>query len=195
MSKRFLISMIVLALSAAAVGVGTYALYTDSETSADNTFTAGSLDLQVWDGTAFVDDPNVPAINAAFDDQVNNLKPGDSGSITIPVKNAGTVGGTARLDLTGLVEAAGDDSPDIEDTLLNGTADLAAAVDVDIKFDGVSVKTGTLQSIAAEPVFDGGTLGAGVEKAWTIDLSIDSSVGNEVMDDTASCDVVFGLNQ
>jgi len=65
------------------VGSGTLALFSDVETSEDNTFTAGTLNLKVGD-----DDPTAVSIS------IPNLKPTDTGSAAIWVtKNSGSISG------------------------------------------------------------------------------------------------------
>jgi spore coat-associated protein N len=194
MSKRLLISLVIIAMSVAVVGAGTFAYYSDTETSANNTFTAGTLDLEVKSGGSWFNGTTVPSINAEFDAMVNNLKPGDAGAITIPVKNSGSLPGTPSLKFYNLAETAGvnpepEGSPD--------TADLAGKIDVVVKYDGTNVGSGTLASLAGTVLTaPAGSLGSGAEKAWTVELSIDgASVGNEIMGDTATVDVEFGLVQ
>lgn len=47
--KKVLISVMAIALVAALVGVGTFAWFSDTETSAANTFTAGTLNMKIAD--------------------------------------------------------------------------------------------------------------------------------------------------
>lgn len=195
MSKRLLVSLIVIALSVAVIGAGTFAYYSDTETSKDNAFTAGSLDLSVWGGSAWVNGATVPSINAAFDSKVNNLKPGDADVLTIPVMNSGTLAGKPSLTIKNLLEAAGV-SPEPEAS--PDTADLGAKINLVVSFDGTPVASGTLRGLAGSPLTAPSLSlpGGSAAKNWTIAMSIDgASVGNEIMGDTATCDVEFGLVQ
>ena len=85
MSRKLFASLLMIALGVAAVGAGTWAAYSDTETSTGNTFTAGTLDLTL-DGH---NDPIVCKFTA------DGLKPGatwmDAG--VIKLKNAGSVDG------------------------------------------------------------------------------------------------------
>ena len=192
MSKRLLISLIVIALSVAVIGAGTFAYYSDTETSKGNSFTAGSLDLQVESQGVWYNGDIVPSINAAFDAIVNNLKPGDAGVLTIPIKNSGSLAGTPSLKVFNLLETAGLNVEPEGDT----TADLGGKIDIVVKFDGVAVGSGTLRSLAGTTLSaPAGSLGAGADKNWTIEMSVASGVGNEIMADSATCDVEFGLVQ
>ena len=64
MQKSIFVSLVTIGLLASVIGVGTYAYFSETETSSGNTMTAGSLDLKVWnpDTSMWVDDPNVPAL-------------------------------------------------------------------------------------------------------------------------------------
>ncbi len=79
--KNLLISLSLIGAAIAVVATGTSAFFSDSETSAGNTFAAGTLDLVLADGTG-----------AALITE-ENLKPGDDGSKTIKIKNEGSING------------------------------------------------------------------------------------------------------
>ena len=86
--KRVLISLMIIALVMALMGAGVYALFSDTETASNNTFTAGTLNLQV--GAA---DPCTEAIN------ISSIKPTSTGNAaTWLVKNLGSLSG--NLDIT-----------------------------------------------------------------------------------------------
>lgn len=84
------------------VGGGTWAYFTDVETSTGNVFTAGTLNLtaDVTGGGA------VQGTVTPGDDGVNeyitlaNLKPGDSGTVTFTCTNTGNLPGTLTLTST-----------------------------------------------------------------------------------------------
>jgi spore coat-associated protein N len=187
MSKRLLVSLIVIALAVAVIGAGTYAYFSDTETSAANHFTAGSLDLKV-NGT------DSPAnLNAAFDSKINNLKPGDDFTMDVPVGNAGTVAGTASLKFSGLAETAG--GAGLEPGLTNSSKDLADNLKVEVLYDGVSVKTDTLKNLDGVVITAPAALAGGGSATWTLHCSIGTNVANEIMGDTATADMVYGLDQ
>jgi len=94
MSRRVLVSLMIVAFAMAAIGAGTFALYSDTETSASNTFTAGTLDLTV-DGA---DEP-LPMVWDA-----DNMVPGgvyDGG--VVEVRNNGSVAGKVTLEVANVV--------------------------------------------------------------------------------------------
>lgn len=86
MNKRLLVSLMIIGLVAAGLGGTTIAVFNDSETSADNQFVAGELDLQIdWEESyngeqvetqELTNDPG-----AIF--ELEDLKPGDHGEATV----------------------------------------------------------------------------------------------------------------
>lgn len=81
MTKKILSSLSIIA-AVASIAVGTtIAYFSDTETSTGNTFTSGTLDLQV--------DNQNPWTSTVF--SLSDVKPGDSGSVTIKLKNVGTL--------------------------------------------------------------------------------------------------------
>lgn len=89
-AKKILASLVAIALMSTALGIGAYATFSDTETSLNNTFTAGTLDLKI-NG----DDTNYVAFN------VNNMRPGNQPKNTLVLSNVGTIAGT--LDIKSVV--------------------------------------------------------------------------------------------
>jgi predicted ribosomally synthesized peptide with SipW-like signal peptide len=196
MGRKTLISILMIAAALAMIGGGTFAAFSDTETSVGNTFTAGSLDLKVQNsGGAWVDDPSVESINAAYNELVSNLKPGDSGTITIPVKNAGSLPGTATFTIADVVDA-GNATPEPEAAFDPDNGELSANIDVVVMYNGAAVAggSGKLLDLEGDLLTAPAPLAAAGEAAWSIQLSIASGVGNVIMADTAVCSVDFGLN-
>jgi predicted ribosomally synthesized peptide with SipW-like signal peptide len=82
-------------LIVAAAGSGTWAFFSDSETSQDNTMVAGTLDLQVG-----ASDPCTESIDLGL-----QLQPGDGGNaVNWTVANKGSVSGTLRVDISAVVD-------------------------------------------------------------------------------------------
>jgi predicted ribosomally synthesized peptide with SipW-like signal peptide len=84
MKRKLLVSLILLGIAAGLVSLGSYAWFTDLETSVGNTFTAGTIDIWVdgqpsWATTYTVAMPDGDAF----------LKPCQVGYITFPVENRG----------------------------------------------------------------------------------------------------------
>jgi predicted ribosomally synthesized peptide with SipW-like signal peptide len=97
--KKILASLMVIALVAGLVGAGMSAYFSDTETSTGNTFTAGTLDLQLTrDGT-----------NAIVPFNVADVKPGDYGYQEIWITNAGSLAGTLQMWISDIVGNEGYD--------------------------------------------------------------------------------------
>jgi len=92
--KSIWMSILIIGVTAGLIGTGTYAYFSDLEI-AGNTFSAGTLDLQLsQDGTTYYNDPNPLLV-------CNNLAPGDeSVAKTLYFKNAGTLSGYVTVDLS-----------------------------------------------------------------------------------------------
>ena len=88
--KRILLSLALIALVSSVTVGATRAYFSDTETSSGNTFSAGTLDLQV-DGK---DDPNVVHVT------MSNMKPGDSASYSWTLSNTGSLSGKPWVEIT-----------------------------------------------------------------------------------------------
>jgi predicted ribosomally synthesized peptide with SipW-like signal peptide len=103
----------------AMVAGGTWAYFNDVEASDTNAITAGKLDITL--GTS------------EYSTDIDNIKPGDTHTVTIDVTNAGTL----PLDYT--VEA-------------NLTGTLTAALTKVVKIDGTETLSGTLALAASDTI-------------------------------------------
>jgi len=92
-------SLLVIAVTAMLIGLGTFAHFNDTETSTGNTFTAGTLDIRV-NG---VDDPAV----WKYTSPTGGLKPNDSGEYTFVIQNVGSLPGLLTIKVGPYSEAAG----------------------------------------------------------------------------------------
>lgn len=88
--RQLLGGIATLGAATAATGAGTYALFSDSETSAGNTVSAGTLDLQNADGNS---------LSASTKLQETNFTPGSGGSWSIGLQNSGTISGALDLGI------------------------------------------------------------------------------------------------
>jgi len=89
MNKKILISLFIIGILALGIGWGTHSLFTDTETSSGNTFTAATLDLNVTSSTSFTI-------------TIGNIAPGfDSGYYKWCLKNVGSIPGklSATIDI------------------------------------------------------------------------------------------------
>jgi len=190
MDKKILASIFMVSMLAFAMGWGTYSYFSDTETSSGNTFSAGTLDLKV-DGE---DDPLPIYFN------VGDVKPGDSGSCTIALKNDGTKGGTAKIHIKKVVNSEGV-NPEPE-TDKDEPGDLGRFLVLKIWYDAegdgfenddliITDEVNDLNSVLT-PL---GTLGAGQTRNVKIDWELPNSVGNDVMGDIVTFDIEFSLEQ
>ncbi len=106
-------------------GIGTWAYFQDTETSTGNVLAAGTLDLKTDD---------VDGVTQTL--YASNLKPGDSVSGSITLRNAGTVAGLT-LDLAFTYVESDDIVPNPPNMTADGTA---AVIEVTIlDYDGLDL--------------------------------------------------------
>ncbi len=86
--KKILFSLMTVALVVGLVGAGAFAYFSDTETSAGNTFTAGTLDLEV--------DGQNPLTATKF--TVTNMRPGNQPKGKYKLENIGTLDGYIDLE-------------------------------------------------------------------------------------------------
>ncbi len=89
MKTKILMSIMVIIVAASMIVGATMAYFSDTETSTGNTFTAGTLDLQIDGG-----DVNVVKFN------VNNMRPGNQPKASYVLSNIGSING--KLNITGV---------------------------------------------------------------------------------------------
>ncbi len=120
--KNIWMSVLVIGVTAGLIGTGTYAYFSDLET-ADNTFSAGTLDLRLSaDGITYYNDPVDPLIVCT------NMAPGDeSVEKALYFKNVGTIPGIVTVGIS-YVEHDDplDDDPYYEFAQINGGTDVTA---------------------------------------------------------------------
>ena len=148
MNRKFLTAVLVIGLVATLAGAGVYAVFTDTESSTGNAFTAGTIIITPGDGSW----------STGFD----NMKPGDTVTFTIIVGNDGTLpldytittalSGDLSLGTNGcfVVGTWVDGTPTASDSLsVVGQGDKYDTVDIDVTMpleadDWYQGKSGTL---------------------------------------------------
>ncbi|WP_108668911.1 TasA family protein [Peribacillus acanthi] len=114
--KRAGLAMGTMALAAALVGGGTYALFSDTVTNAGNTFTAGTVEItDMTGGKVF-----------ASSLLVGNLAPGDTETKTVTVKNDG------NLEIWVAIDNTASDATKLGD-LFGGGTPLSVTYDTAVK--------------------------------------------------------------
>jgi spore coat-associated protein N len=194
--KRAAIAVVVLAMVAVLSSGAIYAYFNDTETSAGNSFTAGTLDLKINDV-----DGGLPA---AF--TVTDVVPGSHGYKEMKVSNTGNIGGTLTAQPSGIVDNAGV-TPEPEPIPDNG--ELSAVMQITIFIDTnnngvrdaseVQYYSGPLKTVSG--TWNMGNLAAANdpdnkdEIEVTVAYDIPTTVGNEIMGDTCTFNIVYTLEQ
>ncbi|GAA0652573.1 TasA family protein [Salarchaeum japonicum] len=181
--RRVLASLLVISLAAAGAGAGTMAYFSDTETSTDNTVSAGTLDLQLDDG-----DSDVTLV------EVSEAAPGDSGSTTLNVSNNGTIDGTLSIDFD--VSSAENGIVEPEEGVDNSPSDSELPENLQVKLtsdDAPNVGWVNASDLGTYSEF--ATLEAGEEVEYTVEWRIVSDAGNEIQSDSATVNATITLDQ
>lgn len=190
MSRKLLLSSIAIAATATMLGVGTFATFSDQETSAVQSVAAGTLDLKILNPT------DSGSEYLAF--AVTNAKPGDVSAVKmIHFRNDGSLPGQLYVKV---VMDSNDENGVIEPEVgIDGTAGVGELGDnLFLSIDGISPmlnKSLTALNAAAPAWWDSGPLLAGHEGWVSVAWTIPSTVGNEIMSDSVTFHLEFSLEQ
>jgi spore coat-associated protein N len=173
-SKKTLLSMLIVGVVATVAGAGTWAAFSDTETSTGNTFTAGTLDLVVG------------SVGASLPLAVENVYPQATGTIgTINVANAGTIDGTLSLKIINIQDDEnGVNDPESKMGDTDATGELSSHLT--IYANGNVVTPGTAMPI--------GALVAGSNQDILLTYSVDDA-DNSIQTDKTTFDTEFTLDQ
>lgn len=105
--KKVILSIFAMLVVAAMVGAGTFAYFSDSETSNNNIFSAGTLDFAIFD----------PPQQGHQVFNVTNMKPGDVKTGYIVVVNDGSLDAKWKAYISGFESGILDDVLDVKVTL------------------------------------------------------------------------------
>ena len=189
--KKILISLMSIALVIGLVGVGVFAYFSDTEDSTGNTFTAGTLDLNVGG-----ENPNLSP-----DFTLGSLAPGDSGTITYTLNNAGSIDGYLDLQGIGVVNTEGT-NPESETGDIAELGELSDNIYVTVTLGTSELYTGLLSGIASDynanvALAAGGTTTLTI--AWVVDKDnvtpLGEDVGNDIQGDVATVGLTIELAQ
>jgi predicted ribosomally synthesized peptide with SipW-like signal peptide len=163
-----------------ALGAGTYAAFSDTETAPDATFAAGTLNLTV--GAPVAAPPVV----------WTNLAPGSTQTVTVQVDNAGTVDGnlSASFTATGTENGCAEPETDVETTCDDGSELLEQA---QLWYGNAQVGTLGGGPFGPFPLFN--LPATDFPTNVTFEVRVPTSAGNEIMTDTASMQITFRLDQ
>jgi len=211
--RKILISLMTLVLVVGLVGGGAFAYLSDTETSEDNTFTAGTLDLVVTTSGACSDGGKVTVneMGDGFNDNVvfANLAPGDSGSITWTLTNTGSLAGMVDIRRQLINDSDGVDTepelavPDPDGPGGAGELDNNMHLISTCTIDDVSTFPGPpyVGMMSDEVLYTDHIdllpkpLPAGSVLVLTYNWSIDSGVGNIIQGDTFTLNLQMTLDQ
>lgn len=207
--NKLLTSLLMITIATSLVATGTYAYFSDTEVSTDNTFTAGTFDLTV-------DGANDPDVTTKV--TLEDMAPGDWEVIgPIELKNVGTIDGIADLHFRDVVDT--EDSMDTETGVYVGSSDSELEADqigeiydisnqiwVDVWFDedqdGVEddgeliYADGEVTLNELEDVdFDIGDLPAGETADLYLSFHLDSATDNTYQGDYTTFDIEFTMHQ
>ena len=216
--RKILLSILLIGAVSALVAGGTISFFSDTEISTGNTFTAGTLDLQIGD-----DNPT------SWNFTADNIMPGDSGDKETIIQNIGTIGGYLHIGFANLLDDEnGYVEPEIETANQNeenceeeggvwddtaGTCDLtdddsgelAENLEILIYIDEDSndafnlgtdelVYQGKVRGILQGDIFNY-YLGSFKSRDFRVQWNLPIAVGNAAQSDKAGFDVIFELTQ
>jgi len=215
--KKLIVALLLVCLVATAIGIGTWAFFSDYETSSNNVFCAGDLDLKV-DGN----DTDITYF------EIECMQPGDEGLVQLTLENVGCVDGVTDIHLKNLVDwengviepeaegswyggdnplvgtdlpcegASGD--PDMTDGAEEGELSqylemrISADMDNDGTYELEVVPRGNLTDIACTNFIYGDLL-AESKIGLQIEWWLPETVCNIIMTDCVTFDMEFSLNQ
>lgn len=176
-SKKTLLSVLIIGVIATVAGAGTWAAFSDTETSSGNTFTAGTLDLTLGASTTTGTD-------------INNVYPGASGSKSWTLSNVGTIPGLLSLQFN--VYDATEGTP----TTINPAGDdtINEALQVQVLVDGNQLYSGSLAGLKTASL-DTTALTNGGSSDVTVNWNVPMDTDNGIQGDATGYDVTFTLNQ
>jgi predicted ribosomally synthesized peptide with SipW-like signal peptide len=182
LNKKMLLSVLIVGVVASVAGAGTWAAFSDTETSTGNTFTAGTLDLQLTG-------KQVPATTSFT---VSNVVPSaNSVSLgTLKLINGGNINGNLVAKIININDDENGEANDAEhdaDTTVGG--DLGSVLELTIS-DGTNTFIGTPAELTS---MDFGLINTG--KEITVSYKVPQTVGNEIQGDIVGFDIEFTLTQ
>lgn len=181
--RRILAGLGTIGVASAGAGAGTFALFSDEESSEDNTVQAGTLNLEQagTSGSAIQ--------SLAFED----LKPaGEGDSKTWTLNNQGSIGGYLSFALTNSVNGEGT-SNDAESND-GGKGELGEWLDVTISIGESEVASGKFNELWDGIYDESVDIGTGSAEL-TVEASVPREAGNEIQGDVATGDIELFLFQ
>lgn len=211
LNSKILLSFASIIAAIALVVGATFAFFSDEETSNDNLFSAGTLDLVLCDDDENVG-PNCDNAQEAATDSVvasfgsADLVPGATVSAGfLELQNNGSID-AAEVELSGITTETGDvgDPGAIENELLldlrtgsdsdcTGSINQTAAIELVVGNGDGELTLGELGNGTVYDALPGIT--AGSDYFLCMSVTLDDDAGNEVQGDAAEIDLTFTANQ
>ncbi len=198
MNTKILMSVLVIGLTTMAVGGAmTGAFFSDVETSEDNTFTAGTLDLTFGGGAE------------TTDVTIGDIAPGSEDKKILNLKNGGSIDGYLKnIVFSGLEnkeKTCNEPEKEKEGATCGDEGELAGNLHLKIYIDDVEdgnfvggddtvVYTGMANNIESEVTVNDELKGGNV-KQLRVEWSVANDVGNEIQTDQVVFDMKFSLSQ
>lgn len=176
--QAVLVSLLTIGLAGSMLGVGTFAYFSDVESSTNNLIQAGTIDLAVngqnpWNQAGVV---------------IDDLKPCKVQYVEVTVKNVGGNPGTLYLHFADVITSGGEQTePENQEP---ADDNIAKVVRVDIDNEWI----GYMDNIASEQYFLG-ILQPGQENTLTLSFHMDENVTNWAQGDTCTFTLEFVLEQ
>ena len=190
---RLAVGIAAVVLAVAAIGAGTYAAFSDTESGPDGTIAAGTLDLVV--GAT----PGTVNLFAA-----SNIKPGFSQDVTFNVSNTGSLPGslTSSLMMTG-TDGTCTEPEYVAEGVNAGACAAAGNLQEQMTVAVVAGPGGAAAAVPLSQFMTGGlplpgTLAAGGNTTYTLRFALPDlagTVNNRVQGDTIAITSTFNLVQ
>ena len=185
------------------VGGGTWAYFSDTESSTNNSLTAGTLDLNI-------DGDNIAV--TTFSESA--VAPGDIGNGISTLANVGSMDGELDIQFSAINNTPGAGGGEYEGGSgeLGANAEIAVLVDVDqstqwssgdigLKADGTTYSFPTALDYATIDSYGSvswdavETMATSAADGFKIEWRVPTSAGNDIQGDSVSFDVTFTLEQ
>lgn len=172
--RKVLGSAAVVGAASAGAGAGTFAYFSDDESVNDNTIGAGTLELDVGDGSG-----------GSFSYGFSEIAPGQSATVSATIENTGTI--DAGEVIVSTTTDIGSDSENLA-TQLNIT---------EIRWNGSAISSppATVEALTSNnlELTPAPTSGSSID--LEVDVTFDSGAGNDYQDVSVDVDHTFTLNQ
>ena len=206
LNKKMLLSLLVIGVVSVSAGAGTWAYFSDTETSGENTFAAGTLDL------TFDTESSLPLA-------VTNTYPGDSGGDSSTLANAGNlpgeldiaIGAVTNTESTGTTEFEADGAGgelganakmvvwlDVDQSGTFNAGDIELSPSAIIAYDAstnTELTYSTIDSYSGVSWDNVETMAAGATDDLCIDWEVPITTVNDIQGDSLSFDVTVTLEQ